>query len=478
MIDDLGLTLDRSGAVPLGRQLYEAIRAAILDGRLGSGQRLPASRALADGLGLGRNTVVGVFERLADEGFVEARGAAGTAVARLDPALLRRPALAPAGHLSDRGRALSGIERGAARPQGAFVPGLPALDLFPGELWARLMARRLRQSNSALLGFEHGAGWPPLREAIARHVATARGIVVEPGQVLVTAGAQGALDLLARLLADAGDPAWIEDPGYLGARGALVGAGLDLTPVPVDGEGLMVGAGLAVCPRPRLIYVTPSHQYPTGVALSLPRRLALLQAAEAADAWVIEDDYDGEFRFDGPPIAPLHNLSPRGRVIYVGTFGKALAPALRVGYALLPAALVAPATAALRHTGHAPPLLVQATLADFLMDGHFTAHLRRLQALYAERRAALVEGCARHLHEYGALMPAEAGIQLAFRLHGLDDRRAAAAALAEGVVAPPLSRAVLGTARVSGLQFGFAATPVEAIEPALLRLARALRSLA
>ncbi|MCW0183460.1 MAG: PLP-dependent aminotransferase family protein [Zavarzinia sp.] len=476
MFDAMATALDREGPIPLGRQLYEVMRAAVLEGRLTPGMRLPASRDLAGILGLGRNTVVGVFERLAADGFVEARGAAGTIVARLDPALLRRPAPEPAGRLSSRGRALAAVARGAARPHGAFVPGLPALDQFPGELWGRLMARRLRQSSAALLGFEHGAGWPPLREAIARHVAAARGIIVEPERVLVTAGAQGALDLLARLLADAGDPVWIEDPGYLGARGALVGAGLDLVPVPVDGEGLDVAAGISRRPDPRFIYVTPSHQYPTGVAMSLPRRLALLQAADAADAWVIEDDYDGEFRFDGPPLAPLHTLSPRGRVIYVGTFGKALAPALRVGYALLPPTLVAPAAAAMRHTGHAPPLLVQATLADFLMEGHFTAHLRRLTTLYAERRAALVEGCGRYLSDYGTLMRAEAGIQLAFRLFDPDDKAASAAALAAGIVAPALSRTVLGDTKVSGLQLGFAAVPAEAIDPALRRLGEALRS--
>lgn len=476
MFDAMAASLDREGPLPLGRQLYEMLRAAVLEGRLAPGTRLPASRELAQALGLGRNTVVGVFERLAADGFVEARGAAGTIVARLDPALLRRPAPEPAGRLSGRGQALAAVARGAARPHGAFVPGLPALDQFPGDLWGRLMARRLRQSSAALLGFEHGAGWPPLREAIARHVATARGIIVEPERVLVTAGAQGALDLLARLLADAGDPVWIEDPGYLGARGALVGAGLDLVPVPVDGEGIDVAAGVSRRPDPRFIYVTPSHQYPTGVAMSLSRRLALLQAADATDAWVIEDDYDGEFRFDGPPLAPLHTLSPRGRVIYVGTFGKALAPALRVGYALLPPTLVAPAAAALRHTGHAPPLLIQATLADFLMEGHFAAHLRRLMSLYGERRAALVEGCARHLSDHGALMTAEAGIQLAFRLFDGDDTGASAAALAAGIVAPALSRTVLGDTKVSGLQLGFAAVPAEAIGPALRRLGEALRS--
>ncbi|MCF4166635.1 PLP-dependent aminotransferase family protein [Zavarzinia compransoris] len=474
MLDAIARGLDRDGGRPLAAQLYEGLRAAILEGRLRPGQRLPASRALAADLGLGRNTVTAALERLAADGFVVARGAAGTRVAALDAALLRPAPVAPAGRLSDRGAALAGIERGAGRADGAFVPGLPALDVFPGALWSRLMARRLRQSSRALLGFEHAAGWPPLREAIARHVAASRGIAIEPERVLVTTGSQGALDFLARLLADAGEQVWIEDPGYLGARGAFTAAGLDLVPVPVDGEGIVVAAGLARAPSPRLVYVTPSHQYPTGVAMSLPRRLELLRAAEAADAWVIEDDYDGEFRFEGPPLAPLHGLAPRGRVIHVGTFGKSFAPALRIGYALLPPMLVEPAAIAIRHTGQVPPLLLQATLADFMMEGHFAAHLGRLSSLYRERRAALIAACERDLSDYGSLLPAEVGIQLAFRLAGMDDAAAARAALRAGIVAPALSRTALETRDVSGLQLGFAAVEAAAIGPAVARLARAL----
>ncbi|PWR23425.1 PLP-dependent aminotransferase family protein [Zavarzinia compransoris] len=472
MYDDMAAALDRGQG--LTRQLYEAFRRAILTGRLGPGERLPASRDLAGRLAVGRNTVTAVFERLAAEGFIEARGAAGTRVARLDPALLQRVQPVPGGRLSERGRRLAAIERGSPS-SGAFVPGLPALDLFPAETWARLLGRRLRQGSAALLGFEHAAGWPPLKEAIARQIAASRGIVVEPERILVTTGAQGALAFLAQLLCDPGDPAWIEDPGYLGARGALVGAGLALVPVPVDGEGLDVAAGLSRAAAPRLIYVTPSHQYPTGVVLSLQRRLALLQAAEAADAWVIEDDYDSEFQFAGPPLAPLHNLAPRGRVIHVGTFGKALAPALRLGYAVLPPALVGPASVAMRHGGQAPPLVVQAALADFMAEGHFAGHLRRLVDVYGERRARLVEACARHLGDYGALLPAEAGIQLAFRLHSRDDRAASAAAARAGIVAPALSRAALENRAITGLQFGFAAVPADQVEPAVIRLAAALR---
>ena len=473
MYDALAAALDRGQG--LTRQLYEALRTAILSGRLGPGERLPASRDLARRLDVGRNTVLAVFERLAAEGFIEARGAAGTRVARLDPALLQRVQQAPGGRLSGRGRVLAAIERGSPS-NGAFVPGLPALDLFPGEVWARLLGRRLRQGKAALLGFEHTSGWPPLKEAIARQIAASRGIVVEPERILVTTGAQGALAFLAQLLCDPGDPVWLEDPGYLGARGAFVGAGLALVPVPVDGEGLDVAAGLAREAAPRLIYVTPSHQYPTGVVLSLARRLALLQAAEQADAWVVEDDYDSEFQFAGPPLAPLHNLAPKGRVIHVGTFGKALAPALRLGYAVMPPALARPAAVAMRHGGQAPPLVMQAALADFMAEGHFASHLRRLQDVYGERRAALVEACDRHLADYGTLLPAEAGIQLALRLHRGDDRRAAQAAAGAGIIAPALSRAALENRAIAGLQLGFAAVPADRVEPAVIRLAEALKA--
>jgi GntR family transcriptional regulator/MocR family aminotransferase len=479
LIDAIAGPLDREGPVSLTRQLYEALRAAILEGRLAPGARLPASRILAGQLDLGRNTVIAVFERLAADGFIEAHGAAGTVVARIDPALLlRHRAQKPAtGTLSLRGAALAAIDRGSADKTGPFVPGLPALDLFPGGLWARLVARRLRQSSAALLGFGHAQGWPPLREAIARHLADSRGIVADPETVVITTGAQGALDFVARLLCDVGDPVWIEDPGYLGARGAFTAAGLRLVPVPVDDEGLRVDEGTVQEARPRLIYVTPSHQYPTGVAMSLPRRLALLAAAQAAGAWVIEDDYDSEFRFDGPPPAPLHNLDAGGRIIYIGTLGKALAPALRVGFALLPPPLAAQAAIALRHTGQSPPPLIQATLADFIADGHFAAHLRKLKPVYAERRAALIEACGRSLGGLGSIMRAEAGIQVALRLHRLDDRAAAAAAAAAGIIAPALSRAAIGPAAPSGLQLGFAAVDVAAIKAGVARLAGVLHDL-
>ena len=307
------LSLERTGSVALQRQVYAALREAILAGRLPPGTRLPSSRTLASELGAARNTVVGAFEQLAAEGYVEARVGDGTRVARVLPETLlhaRRAHVPPASgarapDLSRRGRALVAARRPLPDvSRRAFQPGLPALDEFPRELWARLLGRRSRVPARGSLGYSHPAGLPSLRQAIAAYVGGARGVTCDADQVVVVAGAQAGLDLACRLLLDAGDAAWIENPGYLGARGALLGAGASLVPVPVDEEGIDVEAGRHAGPA-RLVYVTPSHQFPLGATMSLARRLALLAWAAEAGAWIVEDDYDSEYRYSGRPIAAM-----------------------------------------------------------------------------------------------------------------------------------------------------------------------------
>lgn len=496
------IALDAQAAAPLYRQLYDALREAILAGRLEAGARLPSSRLLAAELGVGRNTVLAAYEQLTAEGYLEGRTGAGTTVAetlpdsllQLDRTAARagpKRADAQRRQLSKRGQRLSGTRRqglGYADGQGRpFQHGLPAIDEFPALLWSRLLARHARGTRNAQLGYETGIGVAALRAAIAAHAGAARGVNCTPEQVIVTVGAQGALDLAARMLLDPGDPVWIEDPGYLGARGALAGAGATLVPVPVDGEGLDVAAGIARHATPRLVYVTPSHQFPLGATLALPRRLALLDHARQCGAWILEDDYDSEYRYQGRPVSSLQGLDRADTVIYMGTFAKTLFPALRVGYLIVPEGLVDAFAAAIRITGHGPPAVVQAALADFMTEGHYGAHVRRMRGLYAKRRACLLaafrgdvgadlgadlgggigggRGEETAIDIHGALAPwlrpapGEGGLQIAaFLPDGTDDAAIARAATAAGLHVSPLSQYHLEPGR-PGLHLGYAAIP-------------------
>jgi GntR family transcriptional regulator/MocR family aminotransferase len=485
------LGLERGSGVPLHRQLYEGLREAILAGRIRPGGRLPSTRALAEDLGASRNTVLAAFGQLLAEGYVEGRVGAGTTVAPTLPETLlrarpeaggvRRPGRRP--RLSRRGAALVGaraaLGRGAG-PARPFRPGLPGLEFFPFELWTRLVARRWRRVPRQLLDYGDPAGYAPLREAIAGYLREARAVRCEAAQVIVVTGAQQAVDLAARVLLDPGDTAWVEDPGYPGARGALVAAGIRPAPVPVDADGLAVRRGARVAPGARLVYVTPSHQYPLGLTMTLPRRLALLEWAARSGAWILEDDYDSEYRYAGRPLAALQGLDPAGRVIYAGTFSKVLFPSLRLGYLVVPADLVDAFVAARALADRHSPSVTQAALADFIDGGHFARHIRRTRALYAERQAALVQAVGRTLDGELEVTPAHAGMHLVGWLpRGVDDRRASRAALAHEVDAPPLSgfraRPARGGER-GGLMLGYAAYTPREIDDACLRLAGALRT--
>ena len=483
------LALDNDAEAPLYRQLYDALREAILDGRLHPGARLPSSRTLAGDLGVGRNTVLTAYDQLTAEGYLEGQVGTGTRIAAILPdSLLQldrqarrpepgRPARNTRG-LSERGRALSATrrlaptyKRGEGRP---FLHGLPAIDQFPNLLWSRLLARHARDPRRGNLGYEVGIGLPALREAIAAYAGAARGVVCTADQVIVTVGAQGALDMTARMLLDPGDPVWIEDPGYLGARGALLGAGAELVPVPVDAEGIDVEAGIARHQTPRLIYVTPSHQFPLGATLSLQRRLALLDHARQSGAWVLEDDYDSEYRYQGRPIASLQGLDRAGTVIYMGTFAKTMFPAIRIGYLIVPEHLVDAFGTAIRITGHVPPSTVQAALADFIGEGHYGGHVRRMRALYAERRALLQKALDDELAPWLEAAPGEGGLQLsAFLANGADDAAMARAAAEADIHVSPLSLYRLESGR-PGLYMGYASVPEAEIGKAATHLAGVL----
>ncbi len=487
----LGVNAERDSGVPLHRQIYDGLRSAILDGRLEPGTRLPSTRAAARELGVARNTVIAVFEQLAAEGFLRSRVGDGTRVADIEPALLSQPArkvpkspLVGSGGvsgrtvspLSARGRAIVGVGRGAPGPaEGAFQPGLPDIAAFPHRTWARILARHARTPERARLGYGDAAGDLRLRTAIAAYVTATRGVRCSPERVVVVAGAQAALDLCARLLLDPGDPAWIEEPGYAGARAALLGAGARIEPIPVDTEGLDVAVGEARCPGARLAYITPSCQFPLGATLSLERRLRLLDWAERAGAFVIEDDYDSEYRYRGRPIAAVQGIDANGRVAYVGTFSKTMFPALRVGYVIAPEGLAAAFAHAVRNTGQTVPQPVQGALAEFIDAGHYGRHVRRMRALYARRQARLFALARKHLSGLLELVPCEAGMQVAGWLDsGLDDRAIAAAGARAGLALAPLSAYWTGPVARAGLHLGYAGVSEYALGQAVPKLAHVI----
>jgi GntR family transcriptional regulator/MocR family aminotransferase len=516
----LDLALDPSAAgAALHRQLYDRVRDLVLSGRLAPGVRLPSSRGLARDLGCARNTVVAAYDQLFSEGYLEGRHGSGTYVSRVLPEeRLAAPRPAPPvpgravqdaagpGRLSARGRALAALRTEAPRGDGAaparaFTPGIPELGAFPFDVWGRLLGRAWRRPPESLARHGDAAGFRPLREAIARYLCGVRALRCDWTQVIVTSGAQQGLDLAARLLLDPGAAVWIEEPGYLGLRGPLLAAQAQLVPLPVEPDGVSVAEGRRRAPAARLAVVTPSHQYPLGVTMSLARRLELLDWAREAGAWIVGDDYDSEFRYAGRPLAALQGLDADragddgagaaggpsgGRVIYLGTFSKILFPSLRLGYLVVPPELAEPLTRARAALEDHPSMVVQPALAAFFEDGHFAAHVRRMRLRYGARRDCLLEAAKRHLGGLLELTPDAAGLHLVARLAPalaarMDDRQAAMRAAAAGLATPALSSYYLepnpDTAPPSeqGLLLGYAAVSEPEIEAGIRKLARALR---
>jgi len=485
------LTLREDSREPMHRQLYRELREAVLSGRLPPGARLPSTRSIATELGVSRNTVMGAFDQLLAEGYLEGKVGSGTYVAEKLPEELLHArsglrAAAPqrpvGAELSRRGSVLASSPIVPPRPHRtprAFRPGPGAFDHFPSRLWARLLAKRWRGPLREMLSYGESEGYRPLREAIAAYVRAARAVRCDPAQVVVVSGSQQGLDIIARLLLDPGDDVWIEDPGYLGARGALLGAGARLTPVPVDQEGLVVAEGIGRQPRARLVYVSPSHQFPLGVTMSLARRLALLEWVRQSGAWVIEDDYDSEYRYSGRPIAALQGLDFTGRVIYLGTFSKVLFPALRLGYLILPPELVEPFSKARALVDRHSPLIDQAVLAEFIAEGHFARHVRRMRALYAQRHAIFIDAARKELCGLLDVEAQDAGMHLVGWLaEGINDAAASRSAFEHGVEAPALSAYALERQARGGLLLGFTSVGTREIREGIRRLAQALRSVA
>lgn len=458
---------------PLQRALYACLRRAIVDGSLPAASRLPASRDLAAELQLSRNTVTAAFDQLMAEGYVRAVTGSGTFVADTVPDhVLWSTGKAPArrrtsdarlvrtGRLSARGERVVANASASPVQWGAFMPGVPDVTQFPHRKFAQISQRLWRKPAPALLTYSPGGGHPQLRAALAAHLRQARSVVCEPEQVLITQGIHQAIDLVARLLADAQDSAWVEEPGYWGIRSLLAMNGVAAEPVPVDAEGM---TSRARSKPPKLVFVTPSHQYPLGAVMSLRRRLALLEHAREHGSWIVEDDYDSEFRFSGRPIPALQGLLPDAPVIYVGTFSKTMYPGMRTAYMVLPKPLVAAfrtAHSELYREGH---LLTQQVLAEFVAEGHYAAHIRRMRLIYAARRRTLLDLVAQWLGP-GWLHPCDsnAGLHLVIALPSdMDDVAVAEAAQRRGVVVRPLSRYYAGPRRERGLVLGFASVPEE-----------------
>ncbi len=474
--------LDPDAPTPLYRQIAAALRHDVLAGHLRPGARLQATRVLARELGVSRNTVQLTFDELLAEGYLEARVGAGTFVAAALPEELLTapappeigptPAAAPP-RLAERGRRVLELPPREAVAPRPFQGGLPAVDAFPHALWSRLLQRRLRHPAPADWGYGDPAGHRPLREALARTLRSSRGLDCNPDEVLVVHGSQQGLDLAARVLLDPGDRAWIEDPGYSGTRAALTAAGAELVPVPDDGEGLRVDAGVERAPDARLACVTPSYQYPLGAVLSAARRLQLLEWARRADAWIVEDDYDSEYRYQGRPLHALKSLDRDRRVIYVGTCSKVLAPALRLGYLVAPPALVGAFKAMRSAVDRQSAVVEQAALAELIDGGHFARHVRRMRTLYAERQRALVEAAAGI--DGLRVEPSPAGMHLVGWLEeGIDDRAVQRSAAARGVSAAALSAFCAEASLPPALVLGYAAFSPADIRAALRRLADVL----
>lgn len=488
----LALSLSIEGEGPLYRQLYNGLRLMILDGRLPSGSRLPANRVLAQDLSLSRNTVATALQQLLAEGYVETRQGDGTYVAsELPDEVLggagqhrpERPAaywndqnddIARRYGLSRRGQALAAISRVSVDNVAAFAPG-PDIAAFPFDTWARLLARFWRRPGPELAISHDAGGYPPLKVAIAAYLGAVRGVRCDSGQIIVVSGAQQAISLAAQVLLDHDDQAMVEEPGYGGIRGALTAAGLRIANVPVDDEGMDIAAGEARAPLARLACVAPSHQHPLGVVMSLRRRLALIEWARRRQGWILEDDYDSEYRYAGRPLAALQGLDPTGRVIYVGSFSKVLFPALRLGYLVVPPDLVDPFIRARRVLDDHTAMLAQPVLAHFIEDGHFAAHVRRMRRLYAARQEALLAAARHHLNGLLEIDADEAGMHLIARpgkaLPGpMDDRQLAKVTAGAGVTVMPLSTTFAGKPSRQGLILGYAAHDEAVIADAARRL--------
>jgi GntR family transcriptional regulator / MocR family aminotransferase len=476
------IAVDRKAPKPLHRQIYDAYRTTIVDGRLRPGQRIPSTRMLASELGISRLPVLNAYNQLFAEGYLESRVGAGTIVSRslphqptgsAAPGGKRASALSGPRPVSLRSSILPPFERAPwLRGWGAFGVGQVAFDQFPLPIWSNLVARRCRNMGAKSFHYGEPIGAMALREAIASYLRTARSLHCEAEQIMIVSGSQQAIEISARLLLDPGSSVWMEEPGYSFARNAFALAGCHLVPVPVDKEGLDVAAGIKRCRKARVAFVTPSHQFPLGVTMSASRRFQLLNWAENTGSWIIEDDYDSEYRYESLPISSLQGLDASARVIYIGTFSKVLFPSLRLGYVVVPVDLVDRFLLIRHAVDLGPPTFYQEVLADFIREGHFARHVRRMCLLYRERRSALVAEISKQLGAMVDVLGSEAGVHLAVILPkgSHSDLEIAERAARQNLWLWPLSSSYLNEAPRPGFILGFGCTAVADIPHAIGKL--------
>ncbi|MDX1401054.1 MAG: PLP-dependent aminotransferase family protein [Kiloniellales bacterium] len=488
----LPLSLEKAGKLPLQRQLFDQLREIILSGRVKPGERFPSTRSLAQELGCSRNTVIAAYDQLYAEGYLEGESGSGTYVSAILPEELLRPRLSdvpepenrkglPCPELSTLGARLAGLRRKQGTRESAAparLVGLPETAFFPWDVWSRLFSRHWRNPKRELIHHGEPGGYPPLRRAIARYLAVARGLKCDWRQVIITSGAQQSIDLTLKALTDPGQSCWIEDPGYTGLRGPILSSGLEMVPVPVDEEGFSLEVAVQRG-EASIAIITPSHHYPLGVVMSLPRRLQLLEWAREKGSFLLEDDYDSEYRYKGRPLTALQSLDRSGSVIYAGSFSKVLFPSLRLGYLVVPESL-ADTMIDVRHAlDDHPSSLAQPVLADFFEEGHFAAHLRRTRFLYQERQEALIESAKMHLEDLLVVAEDEAGMHLLADLSPslrkrMNDAEASRRAAEAGIAAPALSSYYLRKPARQALLLGYAALDAGDVETMVRRLAASL----
>jgi GntR family transcriptional regulator/MocR family aminotransferase len=485
---DVTLRPATNGNQELWRWLYNELRAAILDGRFKRGTRLPSSRSLAQQYSVSRGTVITAFEQLKAEGYTTGQVGSGTYVSPGLPdrsmaikIVGPRPTLPPSrATLGKRAQETLKHVKVLPAPRSvgkAFRSYEPAIDLFPVDLWARVAARVLRRAPRALYGHGNAAGYQPLRRAIAEYVGASRGVRCSPEQVIITSGAQQALDLAGRLLLDPGDRVWMEDPGYPGAAFMLRAAGAQIIPAPVDQDGLRVDIARRLSPQARMAYVTPANQFPLGVTMSADRRMELLNWAVKAGAWIIEDEYDAEYRYYGRPIAALQSLDRSGSVIYIGTFTKMLFNALRLGFLVVPERLVSAFEAGRSFVDRHPATLDQAILAEFITEGHFGHHIRSMRQTYSERLGVLREAARKHLAGLVDVTDAAAGMRtIAWLTNRSSDAAAAQRAQALGLEVIGLSTFTAQHSQKPALILGFAGCNATELRRGVSVLSAALQS--
>jgi len=479
------ISLDSGRKLPIYQQLYEWFRRAIHTGQLRPGQRVPSTRSLAAELMVSRIPVSSAYEQLHAEGYFETFVGAGTCVASAIPEDTIKPGPGKISNASRQARKSKSLRKTSSRVtlmrtptqtwSNKLVPfrvSLPALEHFPTRVWSQLLNRHARKPTRQSMAYGDAKGYGPLREAIAEYLGATRAVRCEPSQIMITTGSQQGLQLSAHALLEANDRVWVEEPGYPGARQALLMAGAKLVPVPVDDEGLDVAEGIRRARNARAAYITPSHQYPLGVTMTAARRMLLLRWAMRSGAWIIEDDYDSEYRLGGRPIASLQGLDTDERVIYVGTFSKVMFPALRLGYVVVPRDLVDAFSTMRDASDQFSSTLYQAVMTDFIREGHFARHIRRMRVLYIERRKALVDAVQERIGEKLEIVGAEAGMHLVvLLLAGVSDVAISKRAAEMGISAMPLSSCYAKAPRRGGLVLGYGGTDASQIQNAVRKLA-------